>query len=77
VEAILIHLKQLQEKLGFVHGLFRGLSSPAEVYLPLHYPEHQRAALEQMRSDWERIGGDFKTVISREYGESTSEERES
>jgi uncharacterized membrane protein len=77
VEALLIHLRLLQEKLGFINGLFRGLSSPAEVYLPLHYPENTHTALEQMRSDWERIGGDFKTVISREYGEIASEERES
>lgn len=51
---------------SFWRGLLRGLGSPAEIFGERVEPEHSASATEALRSDWERIGGDFRAVIGRE-----------
>ncbi|ATG89479.1 MULTISPECIES: hypothetical protein [Methylomonas] len=53
-------------------GLLSGLSATSLLYSDSRYPELSpgRAAkkpdLDNMRGDWLKIGGDFKTAIQRE-----------
>ena len=60
-----------RSRFGFVAGVLGGLTSPICVYAQVDYAEH-RSDLAKMRSDWERVGGDFKTVIAREDGQTPS-----
>lgn len=53
-------------------GLISGLSATSLLYSDSNYPEFDLARsaknhdLGNMRGDWLKIGGDFKTVIQRE-----------
>ena len=58
----------------FMAGLRDGLSSPVEIYTSESY-RIEISTVEGMRSDWERIGQDFRTVIGREYVETAEESR--
>ena len=70
-----IIIERIGYKFGFSAGLLRGLNSPAEIYRPRRYSRSKQSDEAKMRSDWERIGGDFKAVIAREHGRSTSTRR--
>jgi hypothetical protein len=60
--------KNTRSRFGFVAGVLGGLASPLCVYSHPDYADH-RSDLSKMRGDWERVGGDFKTVIAHENGE--------
>ncbi|MDD2762037.1 MAG: hypothetical protein PHH11_17310 [Methylomonas sp.] len=53
-------------------GLISGLSATSLLYSDSHYPElspsvfAKKHDLDNMRGDWLKIGGDFKTAIQRE-----------
>jgi hypothetical protein len=53
-------------RIPFLRGFFRGLGSPSEIYGEQIELEREESALEALRSDWERIGQDFRTVIGHE-----------
>ena len=44
-------------------GFMRGLNSAAEVFAP-YSGGHERSQLEQMRSDWRRLGRDLRTALA-------------
>ncbi|WAR43740.1 hypothetical protein [Methylomonas rapida] len=54
------------------NGLISGLSATSLLYSNFKYPEFTPARsdknqdLDNMRGDWLKIGGDFKTAIQRE-----------
>jgi hypothetical protein len=50
----------------------KGMSSPAEVYQIKQYRYPHNSERDAMRSDWERVGGDFKVAIDRENGKTTT-----
>ena len=53
---------------GFVHGFFRGLAAPVELFRSPVAPYRTRTTdLQSMRSDWVRIGEDFRSVVTREH----------
>ena len=62
---------QIMNKYTF-KGLLSGLSATSLLYSESHYPELSPAIsakkhdLDNMRGDWLKIGGDFKTAIQRE-----------
>ncbi|MEA3108767.1 MAG: hypothetical protein QOI88_3372 [Gammaproteobacteria bacterium] len=60
--------KHTRSRFGFVAGVLGGLAAPICVYTHVDYVDH-RSDLNKMRSDWERVGGDFKKVIAHEHGE--------
>lgn len=51
---------------SFWRGLWQGLGSPTEIFGERLELEQSASATESLRSDWERIGRDFRTVIGRE-----------
>ena len=56
----------------FIRGFRRALSAPSRTYEVAHY--RPRGALQDaMRSDWLKIGDDFRTVMGR-YGEKATGE---
>jgi hypothetical protein len=57
----------------FIDGLREGLASPVEVYTGRSYRQIA-SATDEMRSDWERIGDDFRVVIGRENEREASQE---
>lgn len=66
----------------FFDGLLKGLSAPAMLFAsaayvaPVHAEPirtHRPIDLDALRSDWEKIGADFRIVIEREESKSTSE----
>lgn len=59
---------------SFWRGLARGLGSSAEIFGEKVEPQQSASATEALRSDWERIGRDFKTVIGREAPPCKAEE---
>ena len=63
-----------QSRFSFVRGFIRGLQSPTDVYRAHSYGV-KTTALNSMRSDWERIGADFKTVMTRQHGDKTAKAR--
>jgi hypothetical protein len=56
-------------------GLFGGLAAPAYLYQTTRYLE-ETPIVQSLRSDWERIGQDFRTVIEREHIKSAGESAE-
>lgn len=57
---------------SFAHGFWRGLAAPAELYgsqALRHRPVPSATAA--LRSDWDKIGNDFRSVIAREHGRPT------
>ena len=60
-------LDRLRRKFSFAAGLRSGMISFIDIYSGNDFRLHQRSAVEEMRSDWERIGGDFRAVMGREY----------
>jgi hypothetical protein len=61
-----IKIKVLGSRFGFGHGLFRGLNSTSEIY-GTNQSYCGLSAIEKMRSDWRRVGGDMKTAIMRAH----------
>ena len=57
----------------FASGFGEGLASAAEIYSACEY-QNKSSSLQSMRSDWDRIGGDFRQVIGREYGEESAQD---
>jgi hypothetical protein len=57
--------KQLGSKFGFVAGVLSGLAAPSYLYASPHYLA-PGSDLHEMRSDWSRIGDDFRAVMARE-----------
>lgn len=55
--------------------LLVGMGLPSEVYVEKKYKRARRNSVAAMRSDWERIGMDFRAVIRRENGKASSEKR--
>jgi hypothetical protein len=51
--------------LAFWTGLLGGLAAPASMFSTPSYM-HRDSALQEVRSDWQRIGDDFRAVMSRE-----------
>lgn len=51
---------------SFWRGLLRGFGSAAEIFGERVEPEFSASTTDALRSDWERIGRDFRAVISRE-----------
>lgn len=64
-------LVRLRRKFSFAAGFRAGMLCPGEVYQAHDFRLHQSSALEQMRSDWERIGNDFRIVMGREFERAT------
>lgn len=58
---------------SFSSGFSAGLASPAEIYCACEY-QIQSSSLQDMRSDWDRIGEDLRQVIGREYGEESAQD---
>lgn len=54
----------------FLAAVLDGVSLPATVYSRHHFPRVIGTDLERLRGDVKRVGGDFKTVIIREHGNS-------
>jgi hypothetical protein len=71
MKRLIVHFR----KRSFLQGFLRGLSSPAEVYQPYRYVIKKRSPTASMRRDWEMIGGDFRSVISREHGDAPARSR--
>lgn len=70
-------IKRLGHSFGFASGFLRGLGAPAYLYSRSSYDRpSERSDLERMRSDWRRIGGDFRTAVSRAHGEATASEHQ-
>ena len=63
--------KTVYRKRGFLQGFLRGLTSPGEIFRSREYATGLRSPMMSMRQDWEAIGDDFRTVMSREYGGTT------
>lgn len=59
----------------FIDGLLSGLGAPGEVYVTKKHKRPHANSLERMRSDWERIGMDLRTVIGRENVDAPSQDR--
>ena len=53
---------------SFFRGFMRGLGSPVDIYRVQNY-RSLTSSTECMRSDWNRIGDDFRTVMARQHGE--------
>lgn len=68
-------IKAFHRKRGFLQGFLRGLNAPVEIYRPREYVTNTDSPTLSMRSDWERIGNDFRSVMSREYGKTPSSDR--
>ena len=62
-------------KHGFLQGFLRGLNSSVEIYQPYPHVATKRSPMASMRRDWEMIGGDFRSVMSREHGDLTARSR--
>lgn len=52
-------------KSHFFAGLLAGIAAAGDVYIVNNYRK-SKSDVDSMRSDWERIGNDFRTVIDRE-----------
>lgn len=64
--------KHLRVRSSFVRGFLRGLAAPAEIYG--RYDVRMPAAAsvgEALRSDWNRVGGDLRSAVTRANGEAT------
>jgi hypothetical protein len=57
---------------AFVRGFWSALSAPSQIYEVTHYRPHG-ALQDAMRSDWLKIGDDFRIVLGR-YGEKATGE---
>jgi hypothetical protein len=55
------HVKKIR---NYMRGVLRGIASPGEVYMVRDY-RNQTSPLDAMRGDWQKIGNDFRVVISR------------
>jgi hypothetical protein len=64
--------KTLYRKRGFLQGFLRGLNSPREIFRTQEYATGMRSPMVSMQQDWQAIGDDFRSVMSREYGGTNS-----
>jgi hypothetical protein len=64
--------KTLYRKRSFLQGFLRGLSSASEIFRPQEYATQIRSPVMSMQQDWKAIGDDFRSVMSREYGGTSS-----
>ncbi|MGH2449035.1 MAG: hypothetical protein ACRDFS_10610 [Chloroflexota bacterium] len=58
-------------KRSFLQGFLRGLNSAVEIYQPYLHVASKRSPMASMRREWEMIGGDFRSVMSRQHGDAT------
>lgn len=64
---------RVKRQSAFVRGFWSALSAPSRIDEVTHY--RSRGTLQAaMRSDWMKIGDDFRTVVGR-YGEKANETR--
>lgn len=59
---------EMKRRWSFWAGFLSGVGSVTYLYATPSYG-NDRSAMHEMRSDWERVGDDFRTVIGRAYGE--------
>jgi hypothetical protein len=64
--------RTLYRKRGFLKGFLRGLNSPSEIFRSQEYAPRMRSPMMSMQQDWKAIGDDFRSVMSREYGGTSS-----
>ena len=57
----------------FASGFGEGLASVTEIYSVCEY-QKQSSSLQDMRSDWNQIGEDFRQVMGCEYGEESAQD---
>lgn len=58
---------------SFINGLMQGLTASASLYSATRYRRRVVGSdLQRLRGDMLRIGGDFQTVLSREYGKQSA-----
>jgi len=50
---------------AFVHGLMRGVSSPADTFIVNTYAYPHESEQEAMRGDWIRVGNMLKDAMKR------------
>jgi hypothetical protein len=62
--------KTLYRKRGFLQGFLRGLNSPSEIFRSQVYGV--RSPMMPMEQEWKAIGDDFRSVMSHEYGSTSS-----
>jgi hypothetical protein len=62
----------LQRRRGFLQGFLRGLNSASEIFRSQEYATGMRSPMISMQQDWKAIGDDFRSVMSHEYGGTTS-----
>lgn len=62
----------LYRKRGFLQGFLRGLNSPSEIFRSQVYATGVRSPMMSMQQEWEAIGDDFRSVMSHEYGGTSS-----
>lgn len=58
----------------FTSGVRRGLASPVELYQERRYPLPHTGE-RSMRSDWERIGQDFRNAAGAAHGQTSPKTR--
>ena len=63
----------IRQRLNFVTGVSSGIGVSSEVFVNYNFSPYFRDPQEDMRSDWMRIGDDFKVVIFREHIKTTSD----
>ena len=56
-------------------GILAGICAPASIGAAAEYPRPRGSDLDRLRGDVDRIGRDFKTVISREHGKAKHSEQ--
>lgn len=57
--------KALRKATAFIHGVFRGIGSPADTFTVNVYAYPHESELEAMRTDWIRVGNMLKDSMKR------------
>lgn len=52
--------------------MVKGMAAPSDVYDVKQYRYPHNSERDALRSDWERVGGDFKVIIERENGKTAA-----
>lgn len=53
----------------FISGMFRGLESPADLYVVNSYSYPHKSELQAMRGDWVRVGDQMQSAVTKLNGE--------
>jgi hypothetical protein len=64
--------KTLYRRRGFLQGFLRGLNSSSELFRSQVYATGVRSSMMSMQQEWKAIGDDFRSVMSHEYGGTSS-----